>query len=108
MSLNNFFSLNDKNKNNVLNKIIEKIKNNKTISDEVALHKAEEIVFKPKVLEKIKLNSLTDIGLRPSLRIFFNDEDELKLIGKYLNVNWNRLEVGNADFLIKILRILEK
>lgn len=108
MALNNFFKFTDGDADKKLDTIIKKLKKDTGLKEEIAKHKAEEIVFKPKQLEKIKLNTITDIGMRPSLKLFFNNKEELKIIGKYFNVNWNLMEIGDASFLVKLLKKLEE
>lgn len=109
MALDNFFKFSEGvDKEKRMKDTIEKIKKDKKLSEEIAQYKAEEIVFKPDQLEKIRLNASTDVGLRPSLKLYFNNKEELKLVGKYFRVNWNLMEIGDGSLLLRILQALEK
>ena len=74
----------------------------------VALRKAEVIVFKPNELEKRDLNAQQNIGLRPHLKFFFDDKEDLKLVAKYFNVSFTQMAVKDSKPLLMILKMLEE
>ena len=108
MNLENYLDLEDKIGNNYKKflKLKEKfIKEG--LPENIAQYKASWVLT-PQKLEKIKLNTETNQGIRPSLNFFFNNEEEIKLVTKYFNVSFSQKAVKSADLLIEILKMLEE
>lgn len=104
MSLNNFIKTNKEDKEKVLKLVIARLKKDKKLSDLLALREAETIVFKPENLEKIKIDALKNIGLRPGITFYFDNIDDIKVVAKYFNVNFSVMGVDNSSLLIDIFK----
>ena len=104
MALNNFIKLNKDNKEQILKKVIARIKKEKKLSDLLALREAEIMVFKPENLEKIKIAALKNVGLRPGITFYFDTPEQIKIIAKYFNVNFSVMGVDDSSLLMDIFR----
>ena len=107
MGLEKFYSLSSIDKEKELKKLIKKFMKNKKLQRHVALRMAEKIIFKPTHLNKIKLNAELNVGLRPGITFYFDNEEEIKLVAKYFNVNFSVMGVDNSRFLLDILNVFE-
>ena len=109
MSLDNFLNLSDDYTEKIsrLNKLKQRFIQ-EGIPAQISQYKAEEIVFTPENLEKIKLNSQENAGMRPSLNFFFDNETDIKLVSKYFNTSMSQMAVKNSSLLLEILRMLEE
>ncbi len=76
--------------------------------DNIAEYKALSFLT-PEKLEKIKLalpskQSTSSTGIT----FFFYSEEDVKLIAKYFKISSVNMQVGNAGFLIDLLKLVEK
>ena len=106
MALNSFFKFNKEDKEIQLKKLREKLRTEKGLSKKIALREAEKIVFKPENVERIKMDALKNIGYRPGITFYFNDEKEIKLVAKYFNVNFSVMGVDDSSLLLDILKVI--
>lgn len=77
------------------------------LSERIATYKAS-VVLTPDDLEKIDLNAKQNAGLRPHLKFFFDNPEEIKLVNKYFDVSYRQMAVKDSKLLLKLLKMLEE
>jgi len=77
------------------------------IPENIATYKASAVLT-PNTLEKIKLAVKNEEGLRYGVTFFFDDEEDLKLLGKYFYYNPHIKQVKDGKLLIELLKLMEK
>jgi len=77
------------------------------VPENIAQYKAEEVVFTPEILEKIKLSANRKAGLLAGITFFFKTEEEIKLVHKHFNLSARQAAVKDSELLIELLKLLE-
>ena len=85
-------------------KLKKKLQND-GLSERIAVYKAS-VVLTPDDLEKINLNAKQNAGLRPHLKFFFDNPEEIKLVNKYFDVSYRQMAVKDSKLLLKLLKML--
>ena len=86
--------------------LIEKYKA-EGISEAEATNKARFIIYKPDHLESEKYDSATMAGVRPSVTIFFDTEEEFNYMRKFFDINLYN-QIKNPNKLLHILQYYEE